>query len=224
MPLPRPASGLRAALLALLLAGLGAIPAAAHPFDRDFYSMRTGVRLAAGGLEAIVVVEIPTPKIMMEFVRKYGYKSDYTQAEMDEFTRYQFDRLGPLLHLTVDGREVEGRWEPVDDPRNGKGGEGFFVVMVEFRPSRALDLPRRVEVAVTNDAFEGEPMYYSGYAEAGEGWVLLHCSAEELVGDLDSSVDFQTELDAWTDDPALRTVAARFERQDGDRSPEGENR
>jgi hypothetical protein len=201
--------GLGIVLAGTLCAGL----AWGHPFSRDFYSMRSGLRLAAGELRAVVVVEIPTPKIMLEFVRKYGYKSDYSQQEMDEFTRYQFDRLGPLLHLEVDGREIAGTWEPVDDPRNGKGGEGFFVVMVEFRPAEPLELASETEVAVINEAFEGEPMYYSGYAEAGAGWRVAHCSAEDAVGDLDSSVDFANDLDAWTDDPALRTVEATFERR-----------
>jgi hypothetical protein len=215
---------LLAALLATGLVAACAPPAAAHPFSRDFYSMRSGVRLDDGQIQAVVVIEIPTPKIMMEFVRKYGYKSDYSKGEMDEFTEYQFDRLGPMLHLTVEGREVEGTWEPVDDPRNGKGGEGFFLVMVAFSPAEPVELPARVEVGVTNEAFEGEPMYYSGYAEAGQGWVLLHCSAEDFVGNLDSSVDFQTELDAWTDNPELRTVTARFERRPENRSQADRNR
>ena len=46
--------------LGILLAGsLCAGLAWGHPFSRDFYSMRSGLRLANGELRAVVVVPMP---------------------------------------------------------------------------------------------------------------------------------------------------------------------
>jgi hypothetical protein len=126
--------------------------------------------------------------------------------------------------VEVDGATVPGSWAPVDDPRNARGGEGFFLLMLEFHPEASPALAGHVKVSVHNDAYEGEPMYYSGYAEAGAGWRLLHCSAQDLVGNLDSSVDFANDIEAWTDEPALRVVSATFEESAGNRSEAPTNR
>jgi hypothetical protein len=201
--------------LALVLAAIlaGALPALAHPFGSDYFSLRTALRLTPAGLECVVVAEVPAQLVLNAFVRELGVRETYPDAEVERFMGRYFERLGSGLTLRVAGQALAGRWARLDDPKNGKMGEGFFVFMVRFIPDEppALDAAT-LEVTVENDAWSDEKVLYSGSAEAHPPWRVRSSTAEELLGEIPEDVDYNTCYECWTDEEALRDLDVVFAR------------
>lgn len=179
----------------------------AHPYGPDFYSLRSSLRVDARGFDVIVVVEVPAVEVLRSFLREYGRRDDYPQEMIDRFVADQFSAFAKTLSVRLDGQPVPGRWERVDDPRNGKAGEGFFVFMMRFAPGAgpALAGPS-ASIEVVAGAFPDEKVFLSAFAEALEPWLISRNSATDVLGDLPANADFNTCLSCWSLDASLRTL------------------
>lgn len=218
--LSRPHRGRVARLLAFLglLFLASALPADAHPYDPGYYSLRSALRVdSIHGLQAMAVAEVPNTDMLQAFVRRFGLADEYEQEKIDSFIASYFDRLAEGLAVEVRGETLAGRWEPVDDPRNGRVGEqGLFIFMVEFVPETPPALEGKdVEVVVHVTAFEGEEAFFSASVEALDPWQVLESSARELLGEVSGSEDVNECFECWSRDESLRHSRAVFGRSRG---------
>lgn len=188
-------------LLTLLLAQA----ALAHPNEADFHSMRADIRVGAE-LQVAVALEIPTMKVLRDFVRIYGDQEGLGQEQDREYLLLQCKQLGDGLTLSINGSPAAGSWEPLDHPGNGRTGEGFFTYMVGFVPTEPLGDSEYVEVKLVNRAKPKAKMYLSAYVSATEPYKIVSSSAEDILGDAVSVVDANDDPEAWSVDPQLRTL------------------
>lgn len=196
---------------------LVSVVADAHPLSRDRYSLRTALRLDADKLDALVVLEIPFDKVMAEL--KTGLDAAGTTAQsgaparevLDAYTAGVWKELGEGLILLADGRPVPGTWAPADSRYNGKGAvtEGFFIYIVEFKPTAPWAFGPGVSLQVLDANWPSAPMAYSAYVEAGKGWKVAYSSAARSLPDKPYDLN---DPAFWVDDPAMRVLSVRFER------------
>ena len=218
-----------AAIATLVL--LFAVNAAAHPLDRDAYSLRSGLKLGPSGLMAVVILEKPTQFVLAELQdardpwtgKRAGQEAEDSapprrlgQDEQNAYARGHFEALADGLTLSVNGQPVAQRFSVRSSRINGKAGRGFFVYIVELTVPPQPDWGDRIEVLVRNDGFQVEPMYYSGLARAEGRWRVVSDSAADRLG-ADRGSGLPDDPRSWTRDDGLRTLRAVFERPpDGD--------
>jgi len=196
------------ALLSLLVAA----PAAAHPFGTKFHSMRHELRLGEEGLEAVVVLEVPTPVVLRTYQKRYAEQEITTAEAEQDFMAWWCGRLGEGLQLTVDGQPAAGTWKPADHPSNGRGAEKFFVYLLSFEFEVQPTLGSAVEVGLINASLPKAKMYYSSFAEASGTWRVGSNSARDLLGDKADEAEVSEDPDAWTRDEGARSLKVVFER------------
>ncbi len=216
---PRPRWG-RAARLSFIVAlvtlfNSGAL--VAHPYDPGYYSLRSALRVdTVRGLQVLAVAEVPNRDMLQAFVDEFGFADEYEQEKVDGFIASYVDRLAEGLSIELNGEVIEGRWEALDDARNGRVGEqGLFIFMVEFVPESPLELAAEdLEVSVHVAAFEGEEAFFSASVEALEPWRVLESSARELLGEVSGAQDVNECFECWSRDESLRHSRARFSRSE----------
>lgn len=211
--------GIRAGALVCAAVALMAIflpIAAAHPYGPDYYSLRSALRIDAKGTEIIAVVEVPSIEVLRAFLKQHGGREEYPQEMIDAFIESMFADFAKALSVRVDGQSVAGSWSKIDDPKNGKSGEGFFVFMLRFE-SRAKPLvaTSAATIEVIAGCYPEEKVFLSGYAEAHEPWSIRSSSAREILGEIPPNADYNTCLKCWTNDPAMRNLRVEVERADG---------
>ncbi len=199
---------LTALLLSLLVAG----PAAAHPFGTKFHSMRHELRMGEQGLEAVVILEVPTQVVLRIYQSRYAEAEISTQDAEADFLAWWCARLGEGLALTVDGQPAPGRWEAADHPSNGRGAEKFFVYLLSFRFEGPVPSGTQVEVGLSNASLPKAKMYYSSFAEASGAWRVDSNSARDLIGDRADAAEVSEDPTAWTRDEAARSLKVVFAR------------
>ncbi len=211
-----------AAITALIL--LFAVTAAAHPLDREAYSLRSGLKLGPAGLMAVVVLEKPTQFVLADLRgardpwtgKRAGEEGEDSapprrlgQDEQNAYARRQFEALTDGLSLTVNGQAITQRFTVRNTRINGKAGRGFFVYIVELTVPVQADWGDRVEVVVRNDSFPVEPMFYSGLARAEGRWAVVSDSAADLLG-ADRGTGQPDDPRSWSKDARLRSLHAVF--------------
>ncbi len=206
---------MRTQLLVLSVAVLlGLLPALAHahPYGTKFHSMRNELRVTPEGVEAVVVLEVPTQVVLRQYKQRYAEAEIAPEDADRDFLAWQCDRLGEGLRLSVNGEPAEGSWVPADHPSNGRGGERFFVYLMRFAFDAAPALGERIELALDNGSLPRARMYYSGFAEAGEPWAVVSNSARDLIGEKADAKEVDDDPDAWTREEAARRLEAVFAR------------
>jgi hypothetical protein len=213
----------RSALLALLLLAL-CWPTASigHPMSRDAYSLRNAVKLGPDGLQAVVILEVPADVVMGSLLE--DFEGGATGEELDEqvarakvrrWNEGQWDLMGAGLKVFVNGEEAPGEWGALRSDANGKGGEGFFVYMVGFRPkSKAApiwDFGDEATIEIRNTIYPDKPMFLSALVSYGDGWTIGSNSAKDVIGEKAEVPDL-TNPDAWSEDPSLRTLTVVYQR------------
>lgn len=199
---------MRTALLALL--PLVALPADAHPFSKDEYSLAGAMQLTDKGVQAVVILEVPVPKVLEAIQASVAEGASKRKAVKDH-DEGRYADLAKGLTLTVEGVEREVTWRPVDHPSNGKAAEGFFLYWV------GADVPMEdawgdeVQVVLKNDAYGAEKMVYTGSAAARDGWSVTTCSATDTLG-VDVTKLEKTDPRAWTKDASLRELSVTWTR------------
>ncbi len=199
------------AMVALLTASV----ASAHPMSRVDYSMRAAIQFDGDHLEAVVVMEVPFDVVAadlragMEAARSATEPSHQAQQVLDAYSHKVWDQMGQGLRVRVDGQVVPGTWGPKDNRLNGKGAVtgGFFLYMVEFKPSAPLKLDQDVDVVIENWGLADKPMVYSAMVVAGRGWKVTMDSSRVALPNAPYNVD---DPRFWTRDLSLRRLEARF--------------
>ncbi len=197
---------------ALLLAALTASPALAHPFGTKFHSMRHELRMGEQGLEAVVILEVPTPVVLRTYQDRYAEAEISTEDAERDFLDWWCGRLAEGLALQVDGQPVQGHWKKAEHPSNGRGAENFFVYLLQFDFEQAPPLGERVEVQLSNTSLPKAKMYYSSFAEASGAWRVADNSARALIGEKADAAEVSQDPSAWTRDEAARSLKVIFER------------
>jgi hypothetical protein len=199
-------------LLTVLIALFLASPAMAHPFGTKFHSMRHELRMGDQGLEAVVILEVPTPVVLRTYQQRYDDAGITTEEAERDFMAWWCGRLGEGLSLKVDGQPAAGAWRPADHPSNGRGAENFFVYLLSFEFEQPPTLGQRVEVRVDNTSLPRAKMYYSSFAEASGAWRIASNSARDLIGEKADAEEVSEDPAAWTRDEAARSLKVVFER------------
>ena len=189
-----------------------AAPASAHPFGTKFYSMRHELRVGDTGLEAVVVLEVPTPVVLRAYQSRYADAEISTQDAERDFLAWWCSRLAQGMALKVNGEPAPGQWVQADHPSNGLGGEKFFVYLLSFQADGALELGSRVELELDNASMPKARMYYSSFADASGGWRVAENSARDLIGDKADTEEVSEDRAAWTRDERARQLKVVFER------------
>ncbi len=196
--------------------------AAAHFFWPTFHSAKSAISLDEEGLEAVVVLEVPTIELVADFKEFYAdvdllaeIEAGGFEALEDKYRDARLESFAKELILEIDGRSPAGSWRPVDTPINGKGTEGFFVYMLEFAFAEAPELAERVRVRVLNKAFPDLEVVMANVAEAGGAWEVAESSIppREELPDLPPGAMVDEELGLWTMDPAKRDLQVVFVRK-----------
>ena len=216
---------------AVLLGLLLAVPAGSHSYWPSYYSAKSAVSVGAKGLQAVVVIEVPTFAMVASF-REYFSEIDL-MAEIEagrfeplenEYRDAQFEELSAALELTIDGEKAAGSWQPVDSPANGKGTEGFFVYMLEFifpdaEPGEGTkNLPTaagaKLFVRLQTGVLEEEPLMLANLAAASDGWEVLESSIPppEEYPELPEGSVLVDDLGLWSEDPVKRDLRVTFVR------------
>ncbi|MEM1204055.1 MAG: hypothetical protein AAGN66_12575 [Acidobacteriota bacterium] len=219
-----PVRALAAALVALALATVwGPGTARAHPFDATFHSARCDVKLDdQRGLRVKVILEVPTAKILEEFLELYGDPTQIGEEASDIFRQRQFERFSKDLRVRVGGRRPAGAWTPTDDPINGLGTAEFFVYMLEYvLEDKDSVMADRVDVRVDLDVFGREPVYFTvtGRGRAPK-WKMVSNSADKVLKSGDPEL-LDPNTGQWSLDPRLRKLRFVFERQEPADKTEG---
>jgi hypothetical protein len=214
----RPRTVSLALLGGLVLSGA----AAAHLFWPTFHSAKSAVSLDdAKGLQAVVVIEVPTFELLASFKEHYASLDLMAEIEAGRFEELeakfrdvQLERFAGALALEVDGKSAAGKWRPVDTPINGKGTEGFFVYMLEFAFDSPPALGERVEVLLHNKALPGLEVVMANVAEASGRWRVLESSIPPPAEypELPEGAEYSEELGLWSIDPAKRDLRVVFAR------------
>ena len=212
-----------AATLAILLAVV--LPAAlhAHLFWPTFHSAKSAVSIdAAKGLQAAVVIEVPTFELLARFKEHYAELDLMKEIEDGRFEELeakfrdvQLERFAGELYLELDGKPAAGKWRAVDTPINGKGTEGFFVYMLEFAFDAPPRLGDRVAVRLENKALPGLEVVMANVAEAKDGWRVAESSIPppEERPELPEGAEYSDELGLWSIDPVKRDLRVVFARE-----------
>lgn len=190
-------------VLVMVMVGALAVPAWAHPFSTDDYSLRTSVKVnSKGQLATLVVLEVPIQFVQAGVGFEEGDSKRAQKKKEDAWNAKVWDQMAQGLTLTVNGAPVQGEWLPIEHELNGKAAEGFFVYMVGFRADEQLPAAGYTAV-IDNQSFPDVPMVYSGSATAVGGYVLTRNSALDLLEEADAPLDSPGR---WTRDAALRTL------------------
>lgn len=200
------------AVVGLTVGGL-TTPAAAHPFDADFYSSRALVKGGPDGVSVVVAVEVPTRTILEQFLELYGDPSQLDESSDDLFRQRQFDQLGRELRLRVAGRRLPGEWRPVAGEANGRGTDTFFLYLLEFVPDDPEKLAaERLEMRIDMEVFPREFIYLSAEVEIEAPWQVISNSADSILSASDDEL-FDPETGRWSVDPRLRRVRLVLEKK-----------
>ena len=211
-----------AAIAALLL--LAALPAtvSAHLFWPTFHSAKSALSIdAEKGLQAAVVIEVPTFELLARFKEHYANLDLLEEIEAGRFDELearfrdvQFATFSKALALSIDGEPASGQWRPVETPINGKGTEGFFVYMLEFAFTTPPQLGKRIAVRLENKAIPEAQVVMANVAEASGGWRVAESSIPppEKYPDLPEGAQYADDIASWSIDPVKRDLRVTFER------------
>ena len=215
----------RARIAATVLIAWGALPAAltAHLFWPTFHSAKSALSIdAEKGLQAAVVIEVPTFELLAAFKQHYAsldLMKEIEAGRFDEleakFRDVQFEKFAKDLALSIDGRPAAGKWRPVETPINGKGTEGFFVYMLEFAFTAKPKLGDRVAVRLENKSLPDSQVVMANVAEASDGWRVAESSIpppEEYPQLPEGAELAQEDLAIWSIDPVKRDLKIVFAR------------
>jgi hypothetical protein len=207
---------------ALCLAG----PAMAHPLSRDAWSLRNAVKLGPDGVQAVVILEVPADVVMAAL--RADFEGEATGEELDEtvararvrrWNEDQWSDMARGLELRIDGQVAPGEWSPLRSDANGKGGEGFFVYVVGFRPkqkrSPIWDLGDEVTLELRDTIAPDAPMFLTAMVATDGPWAVETNSADSVLGRGNSTPDLD-DPESWSEDPSLRTLTVTFVRRPGD--------
>jgi len=211
---------LRGDLVAFAVLSLG-LPAllAAHSAWPSYYSSRTAVGIDGNGLQAVVVIEVPTFDLVADFRRHFADIDLVAEIEggrfaalEDAYRESRFEDFAGDLELSIDGRQASGHWRPVDTPVNGRGTEGFFVYMLEFVLDEPLPARRRLTVRVLNRVLPEAQMVLANQAQAEDGWVVAESSIPEPtpVADLPPGAELLADAAMWSEDATKRDLRVTF--------------
>ena len=221
----------QARLSAVLLSLLLAAPAGSHSYWPSYYSAKSAVSVGAKGLQAVVVIEVPTFAMVSSF-REYFSDIDL-MAEIEagrfeplenEYRDAQYEELSAALELTIDGAQAAGSWQPVDSPANGLSTEGFFVYMLEFvfadaEPGQGTkDLPTavgaKISVRLQANVLEQEQLMLANLVVASDGWEVLESSIPppEEYPELPKGSVLVDDLGMWSEDEVKRDLRVTFVR------------
>ena len=151
------------------------------------------------------MLEVPIPVALKEIGAAVSDPKDVKRRKINAYNKAQWDALSDNLTFTVNGEPAKGEWLAIDHPANGKATEGFFVYMVSFKFSKAIDLGSTVNVVIQNSAYPDSKMVYSGSATAKEPWVVDSSTSKEVLGE-NESADL-TDPKRWSTSDALRTMS-----------------
>jgi hypothetical protein len=202
-----------------------ALPAAlcAHLFWPTFHSAKSAISIdAEKGLQAAVVIEVPTFELLAAFKQHYASLDLMKEIEAGrfddleaKFRDVQFEKFAKDLVLSIDGKPAAGKWRPVETPINGKGTEGFFVYMLEFAWSAPPKLGDRVAVRLENKSLPDSEVVMANVAEAKDGWRVVESSIPppEEYPELPEGAELaQEDLAIWSIDPVKRDLKVVFAR------------
>lgn len=191
--------------------GLGSVVAVeAHPFSQEEYSLRTAVTLSEKGVVPLVVLEVPIPIALQEIGATVSDPKDVKRRKINAYNKSQWKSLSDNLTFTINGEQAKGEWLAIDHPANGKATEGFFVYMVSFRFSKAVDLGAEVSVEIHNAAYPDSKMVYSGSATAKEPWTIVSSTSQTVLGE-NETADL-TDPKRWSTSDTLRTMKVQAHR------------
>lgn len=200
-------------LWAMSLVGV-ADEATAHPFDATYYSSRAALKLDSQGLHVLVVVEVPTAKILQEFLDLYGDPTQLDDEADAIFRSRQFDRLIADLDLRINRRPAPGHWRPVNSEANGRGTETFFAYLLEFvhdDPQTWIQA-ESIDVRLEMEVFPRDFIYLSAAGEAEPPWRITFDSSAPLL-EMEDDELIDPETGRWTVDPRLRRLRMKFDRR-----------
>ncbi len=213
----------RAALVAVAMA---ALPAAvsAHLFWPTFHSAKSAISIdAEKGLQAAVVIEVPTFELLARFKEHYADLDLLKEIEAGRFdeleTKFRDIQFESFAKATLararrqaGGRHAGGR---STTPINGKGTEGFFVYMLEFAFTAPPQLGKRVAVRLENKALPDAQVVMANVAEANGGWRVAESSIPppEKYPDLPEGAQYADDIALWSIDPVKRDLRVTFERE-----------
>jgi hypothetical protein len=220
-PRPLPAAA-RITLAAVLLLVALPIALSAHLFWPTFHSAKSALSIdAEKGLQAAVVIEVPTFELLARFKQHYANLDLLKEIEAGHFDQLeakfrdlQFESFAKEFTLTIDGKPAAGRWRPVETPINGKGTEGFFVYMFEFEFATPPELAKRVAVRLENKALSEAEVVMANVAEASGGWRVAESSIPppEKYPDLPEGAQYADDIALWSIDPVKRDLRVVFAR------------
>jgi hypothetical protein len=218
-------------MVSVLLGLLLAVPAGSHSYWPSYYSAKSALSVGAKGLQAVVVIEVPTFAMVSNF-REYFSNIDLMaeieagrfQPLEDEYRDAQYKELSVALELTIDGEKAAGSWQPVDSPANGLSTEGFFVYMLEFvfadaEPGQGTkNLPTgagaKISVRLQVNVLEEEQLMLANLAVASDGWEVLASSIPppEEYPELPKGSVLVDDLAMWSEDEVKRDLRVTFVR------------
>jgi hypothetical protein len=214
---------LRSIAIAVLV--LAAVPAAlrAHLFWPTFHSAKSALSIdAQKGLQAAVVIEVPTFELLARFKQHYADLDLMKEIEAGRFDALeakfrdlQFEQFARDLALEIDGKPAVGKWRAVDTPINGKGTEGFFVYMLEFAFDAPPQLGKKVTVRLLNKTLPDAQVVMANVAEASGGWKVVESSIPppEKYPNLPEGAQYAEDLALWSIDPVKRDLKVVFSRE-----------
>lgn len=187
---------------------LVALPAGAHPFAKETYSLYNALRVGEGKVSAVVVLEVPRNKVLDDIKARID-GGDGKRKAVKDHDDARFDTLAKGLTLTVGGKPVAVEWRPLATPSNGKAVEDFFMYWVGAEIPVDPAWGDTVTVQLQNTAYPDKDMVYSGTVQARGEWTVTKSSAVDVLGVDPSSLD-RNDPKAWSDDARLRTVTGTW--------------
>lgn len=188
-----------------------AVPAAAHDGARPHHFLMTQVEVRASVLYIDVWLERPTEAVTAEFRSMFRHDPAAADAQDEEFTEMNFQRMIDAVSVRLGGEELALRFEPGPLVNNGRGNEEFFtwaiVAMAPIPASRT-----EMDLRIDNDLFEGEHVFLSCYVQLEDGWRTEFDSARAALDSADRQVRPDRAGVSWTHDPSVRNWELRLRR------------
>ena len=184
--------------------------AAAHPFAKEEYSLRTAIKVSEKGVVPLVALELPIDVVLKGIGTEKEDPREVKKRKIRQYNESQWDLLAESLVFTIDGRAAEGEWLAIEHPSNGKAAEGFFVYLVSFRHDGPPLVPGDGStIVIENKAYPDAPMVYTGSATAEPPYAIRTSTSGEILGENE-----KTELsdpDRWSRDSGLRKMTVVVE-------------
>ena len=175
-----------------------------HPFSKEEYSLRTAIKVSDKGIVPLVSLEVPIPIALRDIGADTTDPTEVKRRKIRAYNELQWDTLAENLRFSIDGKEAQGKWRPIEHPANGKAAEGFFVYMISFQFERPPEIKVGSTIIIENTSYLDVPMVYTASSTANPPWTIVKSTSKDILGEGESA-DL-TDPSRWSTNELLRRI------------------